>query len=88
HAAPEADNFPTADAWLKLAKAVAVAPQGCVVITTNQESCMAALSGGMKPVAIPDAFTAFQDFGGADLLVDKFNDEAIEAIVALMIQSR
>lgn len=87
-AAPEADCFPTADAWLKLAKAVAVPPQGCVVIATNQASCRAALSGGMRPVALPDEFTSFQDFGGADLLLEKLNDEALEAIADLMSQSR
>ncbi|MEI6808123.1 MAG: HAD hydrolase-like protein [bacterium] len=88
YAAPEADCFPTADAWLKLAKAVAVPPQGCIVITTSNSSCKAALSGGMRPVAAPDEFTGFQDFGGADLLVEKLNDEAATAIISLMIQSR
>lgn len=88
HASPEAECFPTADAWLKLAKAVAVPPQGCIVLATSQASCRAALSGGMRPVALPDEFTAYQDFGGSDLLVEKLNDEAVAAIVSLMMQSR
>lgn len=88
YASSEADCFTTADAWLKLAKAVAVPPQGCIVLTTDNASCKAALSGGMRPVAAPDEFTGYQDFGGADLLVEKLNDEAATAIISLMIQSR
>lgn len=88
YAAPEADCFPTADAWLKLAKAVAVQPQGCIVLATNNASCKAALSGGMRPVAVPDEFTGYQDYGGSDLLIEKLNDEAITSIVALMAESR
>ena len=88
HTSPDVESFPTADAWLKLAKSVGVVPQGCIVLTTTTGSSRAALSGGMRPVACPDEFTDGQDFGGADLYVEKLNDEAIASIVSLMRESR
>jgi len=86
YAAAGVVNFPTADAWLKLAKMVGVAPQGCTALATSSESCKAALSGGMSLVALPDDLTSSQDFGGVDLLIDKLNDESIGQVVSLMIQ--
>jgi len=88
YASPDTPSFPTADAWLKLAKAVGVPPAGCTVLTTSAGSCKAALSGGMKPVAFPDEFTSCQDFGGADLLIEKLSDEIVDSIIALMVHSR
>lgn len=66
--------FPTADAWLKLAKVVRTSPSLCYVLATSSASCKAALSGGMRCVAVPDEFTAYQDFTGADYVVDDLSD--------------
>lgn len=76
--------FPTADAWLKLAKSMAVRPNRCLVVTTSQIACKSALSAGMKSVALPDEYTAFQDFGGADLVADGLNKGVLDRIFELL----
>lgn len=80
----EDKNSPTVDAWLKLAKKLSVFPSLCVALTTSAMSCRAALSAGMRCIVIPDKFTDYQDFGGADYIVDALNDTAIENIFTLL----
>ena len=77
-------NFPSADAWLKLAKRMSVPPTCCVVIASSSISCKAALSSGMRCVVVPDKFTACQDFGGADYVAEEFGDEAVARIGELL----
>lgn len=77
-------NFPSADAWLKLAKRISVAPACCVVIATSSVSCKAALSAGMRSVVVPDQYTAFQDLGGADFVFDDFDERAIDLTLNLL----
>jgi len=77
-------NFPSADAWLKLAKKISISPARCVVVATSAVSCKAALSAGMRCIIIPDKFTSFQDFGGADNIFDEFDDDAIEVLTQLL----
>jgi beta-phosphoglucomutase-like phosphatase (HAD superfamily) len=63
-------DFPTADAWLKLAKQMSTNPQLCMVYSSSTTACKAGLSAGMRCVAIPDEYTNFQDFGGADFIIE------------------
>jgi len=79
-------DFPTADAWLKLAKSVAVAPVGCTVLATSLTSTRAALSAGMRCIGMPDEFTSFQDFSGADMVIEQLSDEAQEQILSFVAQ--
>jgi len=74
-------HFPSADAWLKLAKALNVAPRLCVAITTSAGAAKAALSAGMRCVVIPDSSTGFQDFSGADYVANELNEAAANDIV-------
>ncbi len=75
---------PGADAWLKVAKGVSVLPALCVVIASCATSCKGALSAGMRCVAIPDEYTSFQDFSGADYVASAFDDSAIDRAFALV----
>lgn len=77
-------NFPSADAWLKLAKRISIPPACCVVVATSSVSCKAALSAGMRCVVVPDKYTAVQDFGGADHVSGEFDDEVIAHIIELL----
>ena len=72
------------EAWRKLARALSVSPGACVVLATCSASSQAAIAAGMRCVAIPDLYTSFQDFGGADYVVDKLDDEAIAAVFSLL----
>lgn len=72
---PEEEKaFPRADIWLKAAKSLGKTPRFCVSFTSSQLACKTALSAGMRCVAVPDSFTGHQDFGGADLVVDSWDD--------------
>ena len=70
--------------WRKLADAVSVRPTMCVVITTSAESCGEALAAGMRCIVVPDKFTSFQDFGGADLIADSIDDATRREVFSLL----
>jgi beta-phosphoglucomutase-like phosphatase (HAD superfamily) len=80
----EGRDFPTADAWLKLAKQVGTKPQLCIVIASSSTACKAALSAGMRCIVIPDKFTTFQDFGGADFVIDEAEPSVFETVLELV----
>jgi beta-phosphoglucomutase-like phosphatase (HAD superfamily) len=71
------------DAWHRLAIHMGVSPLRCVAVTTSAEATRAAMAAGMRCVAIPDRFTGFQDFGGADFVGDALDNAAIAAVLAL-----
>jgi len=64
-------GYPPADAWLKLAKTLAVKVTRCVAFVGGARACATALAAHMRCVVLPDEYTEFQDFGGSDLLLDK-----------------
>lgn len=66
--------FPRAEAWLKAAKGLGRPARFCVAVTSSQASCKTALSAGLRCVAVPDLFTGHHDFGGADVIVDQWDD--------------
>jgi beta-phosphoglucomutase-like phosphatase (HAD superfamily) len=77
--------FPRADAWLKVVKQLGKTPRFCVAFGSSHASCKSALSAGMRSVAVPDSFTSHQDFGGADLILDSWDDiSAAELLDALI----
>ena len=77
-------NYPSADAWLKLAKNMSISPGACVVVATCSRSSQSAVSSGMRCLVVPDSFTSFQDFGGADYVLDTLDDAAIDRIFELL----
>ena len=66
--------FPRADTWMKVVKSSGRSPRNCLALVSSHDSCKSALSAGIHCVAMPDAFTAFEDFGGADLVADSYGD--------------
>lgn len=74
-------HFPRPDSWLKLAKLVNREPVHCGVLATSQSAAKSALSAGMHCVALPDRFTSFQDFGGADAVVETDGEYSAEDIL-------
>lgn len=66
--------FPEADTWMKIAKVMSKSPRQCVALASSQTSCKSALSAGTRCIAVPDAFTSFQDFGGVDAVVDSYDE--------------
>jgi beta-phosphoglucomutase-like phosphatase (HAD superfamily) len=80
----EERSYPSTDSWLRLAKTMSMSPGVCVVIATCSMSSKAAVSSGMRCVVIPDKFTAFQDFGGADYVSDELDEAAIDKAFSLL----
>lgn len=78
------EDFPGPNTWLKAAKAMGQNPMHCSVLAGNMTSCKAALSADMRCVVLPDEFTSFQDYSGADMVIEDGDDvTAREVLVAL-----
>jgi len=61
-------------AWTKACAAFGKAPRDCVAVVTSSDAAKAALAAHLSVVAVPDEYTDFQDFGGADAVVDSLKD--------------
>lgn len=88
YADEEVGGFPRADIWLRVAKGMAKTARFCVAVTSSQVSAKSALSSGMRCVVIPDGFTSHQDFSGADVVLDAWDDlsaaELLDAVAPMV----
>lgn len=66
--------YPRSDVWVKAAKTLSRTPRQCIAVVGSHYSMRAALAAGMRCIVIPDSFTSFQDFSGADAVVDNVAD--------------
>ena len=73
--------FPGGDVWLKAAKAVGCRARRTVAVAGSGSSCRSALAAGMRCIAVPDAFSSFQDFGGADAVVERIADVDLPSVL-------
>ena len=77
-------SHPSPDAWLKLARMMSLVPGACVALSTSALSCKAAIASNVRCVVIPDQFTRFEDFGGADHVAETLDDTASDRIFSLL----
>ena len=77
-------NVPTPDCWLMTCKAIGVSARRCVAVVENAVACHAALEAGLRCVVVPDEFTAYQDFGGADQVVEDLKNLRAKDLQALL----
>lgn len=61
-----ASSFPDADTWIKAARLGEGSVRSFVAVVDNNAACQSALSAGFRCLVVPDEYTSFQDFGGAD----------------------
>lgn len=80
----EDKHVPSTDAWLKISKSMRVPASCCVVIASSSKACKAALAAGMRCVVLPDKFTAFQDFGGADFVLESLESDGADGVIGLL----
>lgn len=78
-------GFPRADMWVKAAKAYGKSTRACLVVADDAACCKSALAAGMKCVAIPTALSAHQDFCGADLIMDAWDEVSAREILETVI---
>lgn len=76
--------FPTLESWLKLAGETQTGPLNCLAVASSTVGCRNAVGAGMKCVVVPDEYTDFQDFGGADFVVSSLDDETINAALDII----
>lgn len=77
-------NQPAVDGWLRLAKAVGVPPGRCMCLVTGLRSYRAALSARMPCIVMPDEYTSYQDFSGADMLIEGFTQHHGDEVLSLL----
>ncbi|MDO9542471.1 MAG: HAD hydrolase-like protein [Kiritimatiellia bacterium] len=80
----EADDLPTPDSWLSLLKSMAVVPRRAIALVNSALACKSALAVGMRCCVVPDRFTEWQDFSGADIVAENISDLKLNDIVALL----
>lgn len=67
-------EFPGPDTYLKGLKHIGATPHRSVALVSCQASSHAALAAGMRCAVVPDEYTSFQDFGGADWIAESWKD--------------
>jgi len=80
----EADDLPTPDSWLSLLKTMEIVPRCALAVVDGNPACKSALAVGMGCVVVPDSFTNWQDFSGADLVAENISDLKMNEITALL----
>lgn len=80
------DSFPRADDWLKMLKQCNKEHVTLVAVVSSQVACKGALTAGAACIVVPDAYTAFQDFGGAVMILESLSDEKPDTILDLTLR--
>ncbi len=80
------DSFPRADAWLKMLKKCDKEDATLVAIVSSQTACKGGLTAGAACIAVPDQYTAFQDFSGAKMVLDSLSDAKPKEILDLTLR--
>ena len=80
------ESFPRADDWLKMLKQCNKEHATLVAVVSSQVACKGALTAGAACIVVPDAYTAFQDFGGAMMVLDALSDEKPDTILDMTLR--
>ena len=80
------ESFPRADSWLKMLKKCDKEDATLVAIVSSQIACKGGLTAGAACIAVPDEYTAFQDFSGAKMVLDSLSDVKPKEILDLTLR--
>jgi beta-phosphoglucomutase-like phosphatase (HAD superfamily) len=80
------ESFPRADSWLKMLKKCDKEDATLIAVISSQIACKGALTAGAACIAVPDEFTAFQDFSGAKMLLESVSDVRPQEILDLTMR--
>jgi beta-phosphoglucomutase-like phosphatase (HAD superfamily) len=64
------EEFPRTDIWLSMIRSMELEPRACLTLASSSRACKGALTADMVGIAVPDAYTSFQDFSGAHYVLD------------------
>jgi len=74
---------PAADIYLTALKKLKIDSNSCVVVEDSEIGVTAAKSAGIKCIAVPNQYTAGQDFSAADRVVDSFSELGVNVIAEM-----
>lgn len=80
------ESFPRADSWLKMLKKCDKEDATLVAVVSSQIACKGGLTAGAACIAVPDAYTTFQDFSGAKMVLDSLSDVKPTEILNLTLR--
>lgn len=78
-------GYPRADSWLKASKQFGRPSRNCIVVASCMTACKSALSAGMRCVVVTDEFTAHQDFSGADIVLDSWDEMSAREVLGALL---
>lgn len=76
--------FPRADHWLRILKQRGQENIPLIAIVGSRAACKGALTAGATAIALPDAYTAFEDFTGAKAVLDTLGDMSAKELLNLV----
>lgn len=76
--------FPRADHWLRILKQRGQDETPVIAIVASRAACKGALTAGATCIALPDAYTAFEDFTGAKIVLDTLGDLPAKELLDLV----
>jgi len=74
---------PAPDIYLKAAQDLDLSPENCLVLEDTSADVTAAKAAHMKVIAIPNAYTAGNDFSNADMVVSSLQAVELELICSI-----
>ena len=77
-------GFPRADHWLRLLKQREQDTIPLITIVSSRSVCKGALTAGATCIAVPDAYTAFEDFAGAKIVLDSLGEKKPTELLELV----
>ncbi len=77
-------GFPRADHWLRLLKKREQDTIPLITIVSSRSVCKGALTAGATCIAVPDTYTAFEDFAGAKVVLDSLGDMSAKELLELV----
>jgi dihydroorotate dehydrogenase len=76
--------FPRADHWLRILKQRGQETIPLISIVGSRAACKGALTAGATCIALPDIYTAFEDFTGAKVVLDTLGDLSAKELLNLV----
>jgi beta-phosphoglucomutase-like phosphatase (HAD superfamily) len=76
--------FPRADHWLRILKLRGQENIPLIAIVASRSACKGALTAGATAIALPDAYTAYEDFTGAKITLDTLGDLSAKELLELV----
>lgn len=78
------DKQPAREHWLELAGKMKIHSHNCLALISCAASSFSVLASNMRSVVLPDEFTLFQDFAGADMVAEEIGDLSADTLLDLL----